>query len=130
MNFSTEMETGTGKTYVYLRTIYELNKTYGFKKFVIVVPSVAIREGVLKNIELTREHLRAIYGNVPRRLLGLRLQASVAAARLRQLESASDSHHQHRRLQQRPERHPPGERQAIGPQAYRILAGHQPDRHR
>lgn len=65
MNFSVEMETGTGKTYVYLRSIYELNKTYGFKKFVIVVPSVAIREGVLKNIELTREHLRAIYGNVP-----------------------------------------------------------------
>jgi len=48
-----------------LRSIYELNKNYGFKKFVIVVPSVAIREGVLKNIELTREHLRAIYGNVP-----------------------------------------------------------------
>lgn len=65
MNFSVEMETGTGKTYVYLRTIYELNKTYGFKKFVVVVPSVAIREGVLKNIELTRDHLRAIYGNVP-----------------------------------------------------------------
>ncbi|MGA2619423.1 MAG: DEAD/DEAH box helicase family protein [Thermoguttaceae bacterium] len=65
MNFSVEMETGTGKTYVYLRTIYELNRTYGFKKFVIVVPSVAIREGVLKNIELTRDHFRAIYGNVP-----------------------------------------------------------------
>jgi len=65
MHFSIEMETGTGKTYVYLRTIYELNKTYGFKKFVIVVPSVAIREGVLKNIDLTREHFRAIYGNVP-----------------------------------------------------------------
>ena len=65
MNFSVEMETGTGKTYVYLRTIYELNKIYGFKKFVIVVPSVAIREGVLKNIELTREHFQAIYGNVP-----------------------------------------------------------------
>ena len=64
-NFSIEMETGTGKTYVYLRTIYELNKTYGLKKFVIVVPSVAIREGVLKNIELTREHFEAIYGNVP-----------------------------------------------------------------
>ena len=46
MNFSIEMETGTGKTYVYLRTIYELNKLYGFKKYVIVVPSVAIREGV------------------------------------------------------------------------------------
>lgn len=65
MNFSVEMETGTGKTYVYLRSIYELNKIYGFKKFVIVVPSVAIREGVLKNIELTREHFQAIYGNVP-----------------------------------------------------------------
>jgi type III restriction enzyme len=65
MNFSVEMETGTGKTYVYLRSIYELNKTYGFKKFVIVVPSVAIREGVLKNIELTAEHFRTIYGNVP-----------------------------------------------------------------
>jgi len=65
MHFSIEMETGTGKTYVYLRTIYELNKTYGFKRFVIVVPSVAIREGVLKNIELTREHFEAIYGNVP-----------------------------------------------------------------
>ena len=47
MHFSIEMETGTGKTYVYLRTIYELNKKYGFKKFVIVVPSIAIREGVL-----------------------------------------------------------------------------------
>ena len=46
MHFSVEMETGTGKTYVYLRTIYELNQLYGFKKFVIVVPSVAIREGV------------------------------------------------------------------------------------
>jgi len=65
MNFSVELETGTGKTYVYLRTIYELNKIYGFKKFVIVVPSVAIREGVLKNIDLTREHFQAIYGNVP-----------------------------------------------------------------
>jgi len=65
MNFSIEMETGTGKTYVYLRSIYELNKTYGLKKFVIVVPSVAIREGVLKNIELTKEHFRTIYGNVP-----------------------------------------------------------------
>ncbi len=56
MHFSVEMETGTGKTYVYLRSIYELNKAYGFKKFVIVVPSVAIREGVLKNLEITHEH--------------------------------------------------------------------------
>jgi len=56
MNFSVEMETGTGKTYVYLRTIYELNRKYGFKKFVIVVPSIAIREGVLKNLEITFDH--------------------------------------------------------------------------
>lgn len=60
-NFSVEMETGTGKTYVYLRTIHELHKTYGFRKFVIVVPSVAIREGVMKSLEITREHLRALY---------------------------------------------------------------------
>ena len=61
MDFTIEMETGTGKTYVYLRTIFELNKRYGFTKFVIVVPSVAIREGVKKSIEQTREHFHAIY---------------------------------------------------------------------
>ena len=65
MNFSVEMETGTGKTYVYLRTIYELNKRYGFKKFVIVVPSVAIREGVIKNLEITHDHFQTLYDNVP-----------------------------------------------------------------
>lgn len=65
LHFSVEMETGTGKTYVYLRTIYELNKLYGFKKFVIVVPSVAIREGVLKNLEITHEHFQNLYDNVP-----------------------------------------------------------------
>ncbi|MEX2567135.1 MAG: DEAD/DEAH box helicase family protein, partial [Cyclobacteriaceae bacterium] len=65
MNFSIEMETGTGKTYVYLRTIYELNKQYGFKKFVIVVPSVAIREGVLKNLEITYDHFQTLYDKVP-----------------------------------------------------------------
>ena len=65
MNFSVEMETGTGKTYVYLRTIYELNRLYGFKKFVVVVPSVAIREGVLKNLAITHEHFQTLYDNVP-----------------------------------------------------------------
>lgn len=65
MNFSVEMETGTGKTYVYLRTIYELNKLYGFKKFVIVVPSIAIREGVKKNLEITHEHFQDLYDNTP-----------------------------------------------------------------
>src|SRR5690242_11524298 len=57
-NFSAEMETGTGKTYVYLRTIFELSSKYGFKKFIIVVPSVAIREGTLKNIEITQDHFK------------------------------------------------------------------------
>lgn len=65
LNFSVEMETGTGKTYVYLRTIYELNKLYGFKKFVIVVPSIAIREGVLKNLEITHTHFQNLYDNTP-----------------------------------------------------------------
>ncbi|MFA4916568.1 MAG: DEAD/DEAH box helicase family protein [Syntrophales bacterium] len=65
MNFSVEMETGTGKTYVYLRTIYELNKKYGFKKFVVVVPSIAIREGVLKNLEITFDHFQNLYDKTP-----------------------------------------------------------------
>jgi type III restriction enzyme len=65
MNFSVEMETGTGKTYVYLRTAVELNKRYGFTKFVVVVPNVAIREGVLASVELLRDHLCGLYDNVP-----------------------------------------------------------------
>ncbi len=64
-NFTIEMETGTGKTYVYLRTIYELNKVYGFSKFVIVVPSIAIREGVLKSLQITEDHLQNLYNRVP-----------------------------------------------------------------
>src|SRR5207253_9496357 len=64
-HFSVEMETGTGKTYVYLRTIFELSQRYGFQKFIIVVPSVAIREGVLKNIDITTEHFRALFNNLP-----------------------------------------------------------------
>ena len=63
--FSIEMETGTGKTYVYLRTIFELSKQYGLRKFIVVVPSVAIREGVMKSVEMVEEHFRAIYGNAP-----------------------------------------------------------------
>jgi len=62
-NFSLEMETGTGKTYVYLRTIHELYKTFGFRKFIIVVPSLAIKEGVLKNLEITKEHFDVLYEN-------------------------------------------------------------------
>ena len=64
-NFTVEMETGTGKTYVYLRTIFELNKRYGFTKFVIVVPSVAIKEGVYKSLQITEDHFRALYSGTP-----------------------------------------------------------------
>lgn len=64
-DFTVEMETGTGKTYVYLRTIFELNKRYGFTKFVIVVPSVAIKEGVYHTIETAAEHLKGIYAGAP-----------------------------------------------------------------
>ena len=60
-DFTVEMETGTGKTYVYLGTIFELNKRYGFTKFVIVVPSVAIKEGVYKSLQITEDHFRALY---------------------------------------------------------------------
>lgn len=63
-NFSVEMETGTGKTYVYLRSIFELNRIYGFKKFIVVVPSVAIREGVTSSIKLMDEHFKGLYDNV------------------------------------------------------------------
>ena len=70
-NFTVEMETGTGKTYVYLKTIYELNKNYGFTKFVIVVPSVAIREGVYKTLQITKEHFNSIFNNEPANYLSL-----------------------------------------------------------
>ncbi len=64
MNFTVEMETGTGKTYVYLRSIFELHRKYGFTKFIIVVPSVAIKEGVHKSLQMTEEHFRGLYENV------------------------------------------------------------------
>lgn len=64
-DFTVEMETGTGKTYVYLRTIFELNKRFGFTKFVIVVPSVAIKEGVYKTLQITEDHFKDLYAGVP-----------------------------------------------------------------
>ena len=66
-NFSVEMETGTGKTYVYLRTIFELFRLYGLRKFIIVVPSIAVREGVIKTLQITQDHLRQLYDNPPYR---------------------------------------------------------------
>ncbi len=64
MDFTVEMETGTGKTYVYLRTIFEMNRLYGFTKFIIVVPSVAIKEGVYKSLQMTEVHFKGLYDNV------------------------------------------------------------------
>lgn len=61
-----EMETGTGKTYVYIKTMMELNRQYGWSKFIVVVPSVAIREGVKKSFDVTAEHFQQAYGTKPR----------------------------------------------------------------
>jgi type III restriction enzyme len=80
-NFSVEMETGTGKTYVFLRTIHELHRAYGWKKFVIVVPSVPIREGVTQSIAAMKEHFEALYGRVP---LDSWVYDSTGVTRLRQ----------------------------------------------
>ena len=63
-NFTVEMETGTGKTYVYTKTILELNKKYGFTKFIVVVPSIAIKEGVFSSFQVTEEHFKEKYDNV------------------------------------------------------------------
>lgn len=62
LNFTVEMETGVGKTYTYIKTIYELNKLYGWSKFIVVVPSIAIREGVYKSFETTQDHFMDEYG--------------------------------------------------------------------
>jgi type III restriction enzyme len=80
------METGTGKTYVYLRTLFELNARYGWKKFIIVVPSVAIREGVLNTIELTKEHFQSLYGNAP---LDYWVYDSAQVSKLRQFSASN-----------------------------------------
>lgn len=66
-NFSVEMETGTGKTYAYIRTALELFRQYGQRKFIVVVPSVAIREGVLKDLRITQQHFREMFENTPYR---------------------------------------------------------------
>ncbi len=65
IHLTVEMKTGTGKTYVYLRSIFEMNRLYGFTKFIIVVPSIAIKEGVAKSLEMTAEHFKELYENVP-----------------------------------------------------------------
>ena len=64
MDFTVGMETGTGKTYVYLRSIFEMSRLYGFTKFIVVVPSIAIKEGVYKSLQITAEHFRELYENI------------------------------------------------------------------
>lgn len=66
INLDIEMETGTGKTYVYIKTIMELHKRYGWSKYIVVVPSIAIREGVKKSFDITAEHFQSLYGTKPR----------------------------------------------------------------
>lgn len=65
-NLTIEMETGVGKTYTYIKTMYELNRAYGWSKFIVVVPSIAIREGVYKTFEVTKEHFSEEYGKTIR----------------------------------------------------------------
>ena len=65
LDFTVEMETGTGKTYVYLKTVLELNRAYGYTKFIVVVPSIAIREGVVANLNLLHDHFASIYSGNP-----------------------------------------------------------------
>ena len=86
-DFSVEMETGTGKTYVYLRTALALHQAYGFRKFIIVVPSVAIREGVLKTLRITREHFARLYDQPPYRFYEY---DSGNLARVRQFVASND----------------------------------------
>jgi type III restriction enzyme len=95
LHFSVEMETGTGKTYVYLRTIYELAERYGWLKFIIVVPSVAIREGVKENLRITVEHFRSLYHQTARVQVyeGKRVEGVCT------IEHAANPCHQHRRIQ-------------------------------
>lgn len=66
VDLDVEMETGTGKTYVYIKSMFELNKLYGFSKFIVVVPSIAIREGVRKSFEMTEKHFMDLYGKKAR----------------------------------------------------------------
>lgn len=82
LNLDIEMETGTGKTYCYIKTIFELNRQYGWNKFIIVVPSIAIREGVFKSLEITREHFLEQYHKQPRAFI-------YSSKSLHQLESFS-----------------------------------------
>lgn len=82
INLDIEMETGTGKTYVYIKTIMELHKRYGWSKYIVVVPSIAIREGVKKSFDITADHFQQMYGTKPRTFV-------YNSSRLREVEGFS-----------------------------------------
>jgi restriction endonuclease len=82
VNLDVEMETGTGKTYVYIKTILELHKRYGWSRYIVVVPSIAIREGVKKTFDITAEHFQESYGTKPRAFV-------YSSSRLHELETFS-----------------------------------------
>ena len=130
-DFTVEMETGTGKTYVYLRTIFELNRRFGFTKFVIVVPSVAIKEGVYKTLQITEEHLKGLYAGQP---FDYFLYNSGKLGQVRNF-ATSPNHPDHggdgRRHQQEGREQPlQGERKGWRREADRPDQGDTPDRHR
>ncbi len=115
-NFTVEMETGTGKTYVYLRTIHELRRRYGFSKFIIVVPSIAIYEGVIKNFQITRDHFSALYGNETVNLIEYdgarlsRLRSFASSSAVEILVITLDSFNKASNVIYRPSEKLPGER--------------------
>lgn len=82
-NLTIEMETGVGKTYTYIKTMYELNRQYGWTKFIVVVPSIAVREGVYKSFQITQEHFAEEYGKKIR-FLSIILQDLLRSSSLRQ----------------------------------------------
>ena len=120
--FSVEMETGTGKTYVYTKTIYELNRLYGFTKFIIVVPSVAIREGVYKSLQVTQEHFSAIYDNAPCRYF---IYNSAKLSDVRQFATSANDY-QHRRFQKSRKRDKSAAGQAERRRCYPLHTRHKP----
>ena len=99
-HFSVEMETGTGKTYVYLRTIFELSQPLRVPEVHHRRPSVAIREGVLKNIEITAEHFRALYNNHPSNTSSTTRRRLIKLRQFATSNTITDPGHQHRRLPQ------------------------------
>lgn len=82
VNLDVEMETGTGKTYVYIKTMMELHRRYGWSKYIVVVPSIAIREGVKKSFDITAEHFQETYGTKPHSFI-------YNSSQLHELESSS-----------------------------------------